>query len=527
MFHLFKKAIADRWHRLSISRQLLIFVNTVLAVLVILFLSMDYRIRMTQHLREKQVALFEEAKIIFEALLQVEESGEHAVQHLLDNICARMNASDSPGHHIAAVWQGRDYQAQSHGHASSEMLAALKGGALETQQFTSVRDDIVVGEFGGTQGTVYVSENRGAIMREIRQLLILQTAAVLLMGAVAAFVANAVLRQLIAKPIRGFVNALQGIADGNLSIIASTRSCKELGYLAEQINIMTQKLHDTAEEHRIHMGKARQIQRHLLPESNGLSGIAVAELFEPTEEVGGDYYDVIPLPEQKYLLCLADVTGHGVPAAMAATVIKSLVLEAIQFTTSPAEILTRINRRYAEIIMPGYFATMVVLVVDTKHLTVSYANAGHEPPFIQQHGQPVERLLTGGLILGVDEEVYYDEETRSVALGTRVLLVSDGVTEAFDPEENQFGTERISEALQKLSVDCDINEFVQNLKSQLAQFRGARPAFDDTTLLIVELQAPTGDELRPNSIGSRDGMAEPGDRMQASSCSSVDSTGFN
>ncbi|MCA9158113.1 MAG: SpoIIE family protein phosphatase [Planctomycetales bacterium] len=495
MFHLFKKAIADRWHRLSISRQLLIFVNTVLTVLVVLFLSMDYRIRMSQHLHEKQVALSEEAKTIFESFLHVEKIGGNAIQHLLDNICARMNASDSPGHHIAAEWQGREYQAQSHGHASSEMMAALKGGKTETQQASLIRDRIVVGEFRGTQGAVYVSEDRGAIVGEIRHLLILQTVAVLLMGTAAAFVVNAVLRQLIAKPIRGFVNALQSVADGNLTVIASTRSCKELGYLADQINVMTKKLRNTAQDHRVHMEKARQIQRHLLPKSNGLSGIAVADLFEPAEEVGGDYYDVIPLPEQKYLLCLADVAGHGVPAAMAATVIKSLVLEAIQFTTSPAEMLTRINRRYAEIIMPGHFATMVVLVIDTINMTLSCASAGHEPPFIQQSGLPVERLLTGGLVLGVNEEVCYDEETRSVAMGTRVLLVSDGVTEAFDPEDNQFGTERISEALQELSADCDINDVVQNLKSRLSKFRGTRPAFDDTTLLAVELQMPAEVEL--------------------------------
>ncbi|HRX80994.1 MAG TPA: SpoIIE family protein phosphatase, partial [Pirellulaceae bacterium] len=77
----------------------------------------------------------------------------------------------------------------------------------------------------------------------------------------------------------------------------------------------------------------------------------------------------------------------------------------------------------------------------------------------------------------------------------RVLLVSDGVTEAFDPEDNQFGTERISEALQELSADCDINDVVHNLKSRLSKFRGTRPAFDDTTLLAVELQTPTNDEL--------------------------------
>jgi len=93
------------------------------------------------------------------------------------------------------------------------------------------------------------------------------------------------------------------------------------------------------------MKKAQDIQQHLRPAHGEIEGIKTAELFEPADDVGGDYCDVISLNEHQCLLCLADVSGHGVPAAMAATVIKAFVLEAIEVTSSPAEILNRINRR--------------------------------------------------------------------------------------------------------------------------------------------------------------------------------------
>jgi sigma-B regulation protein RsbU (phosphoserine phosphatase) len=120
---------------------------------------------------------------------------------------------------------------------------------------------------------------------------------VLLLGGITAFVVSAVLRQLIAKPIQGFVSALRSVAAGDLSVIARTRSCRELSYLADQINSMTEALDHAQRDHLVHMEKARQIQQNLRPTVNGLVGIDVAELFEPADDVGGDYYDVIPLSD--------------------------------------------------------------------------------------------------------------------------------------------------------------------------------------------------------------------------------------
>ncbi|MCP4886188.1 MAG: SpoIIE family protein phosphatase, partial [Planctomycetaceae bacterium] len=372
-----------RWHQLPISRQLLVLVNAILFGFVVLFLIVDYRLRMDRHLNEKQIALTEEAKTMYESLLVAEAHGGDAIQDLVDNVCARMNTDDSPGHHIAADWRGLPYQAISHGHASDKMLSAMRLAADSVSTKTKATGSLVVGAFTGPAGTVYISEKRSAVVGATRRSLVLQMFAVLLLGAITAFVVSTVLRQLIAKPIQGLVSALQSVASGDLSVIARTRSCRELSYLADQLNAMTEALDHAQRDHRVHMEKARQIQQNLRPTVNGLVGIDVAELFEPADDVGGDYYDVIPLSDGRYLLCVADVSGHGVPAAMAATLLKAFVSEAAKKSSSPAEILTDVNQRYCEYVMMGHFATMALLVVDPKNRQLTYANAGHEFPFLQ------------------------------------------------------------------------------------------------------------------------------------------------
>ncbi|QDT13451.1 Phosphoserine phosphatase RsbU [Planctomycetes bacterium K23_9] len=475
-----------RWHQLPISRQLLVLVNAILFGFVVLFLVVDYRVRMDRHLNEKQIALTEEAKTMYESLLVAEAHGGEAIQDLVDNVCARMNTDDSPGHHIAADWRGLPYQAVSHGHASDGMLLAMRTAADSKVTRSNATRALVVGAFAGPAGTVYISEKRSAVVGATRRSLLIQMLAVLLLGAIAAFVVSAVLRQLIAKPIQGFVSALRSVAAGDLSVIARTRSCRELSYLADQINSMTEALDHAQRDHRVHMEKARQIQQNLRPAVNGLVGIDVAELFEPADDVGGDYYDVIPLSDGRYLLCVADVSGHGVPAAMAATLLKAFVSEAAKKSSSPAEILTDVNQRYCEYVMMGHFATMTLLVVDPQRRQLTYANAGHELPFLQIGRDTPVRLNVGNLILGVEEDTHYDEDTVELNGSTRIVIVSDGVTEAFDPSEDQYGTDRIEQLMRKVPTST-ARELVEEFESSLDTFRKGRQAFDDTTLLVAQL----------------------------------------
>lgn len=474
------------WKRLPIRRQLMLAVNGLLLMVVVLFLIVGHGLRIRDAKQEKRIALVEEAKTIYESVDAIANRGNESIQQLIDDVCARMNTTESPGHHIAVEWQGSSMQAKSHGRASHDMFQAMRAASRAGSGQPSDSHALVVAKFEGPLGTIYISEAEESVLRNARHELLRQIVAVLLAGALAGLMVNLVLRRVVTKPLRRLVTTLGRIGDGDLDPKAEERSCEELSYLSEQVNAMTKKLAAADRDRRLHMKKARDIQQNLRPTNGKVRGIDTAELFEPADDVGGDYYDVIPLGEYQCLLCLADVSGHGVPAAMAATVIKALVLEAVEVTNSPAEILNRINRRYAEIIIEGHFATMVVVLVDRQKMTLTCSNAGHEHPFIQESGKTVHRLQASDLLLGVDESVTYAEETVPVASGTRIVLVSDGVTEMFDQDETQFGTERVRQVMENSSA-TDVRQLVDDFSEALARFRQSRPPFDDTTLLAAEL----------------------------------------
>lgn len=474
------------WKRLPIRRQLMLAVNGLLLLVVILFLTLGHGLRIRDANQEKRIALVEEAKTIYESVDIIANRGNESIQQLIDNICARMNSSESPGHHIAVEWQGSSMQAKSHGRASHDMFRAMREAGEESGHSPTDSHSLVVAKFAGPRGTIYIAETEESVLRTARQELLRQITAVFVAGALAGLMVHLVLRRVVTKPLRRMVTTLGRIGDGDMGAEADQRSCEELTYLSEQINEMRIKLAEADRDRRFHMKKARDIQQYLRPTNGTVKGIKTAELFEPADDVGGDYYDVIPLDEHQCLLCLADVSGHGVPAAMAAAVIKALVLEATEVTNSPAEILNRINRRYAEIIMEGHYATMVVVLVDRQQMTLTFANAGHELPFIQQPGKPVQRPEASDLLLGVDAEMIFTEETVPVASGTRIVLVSDGVTEMFDPDDNQFGTQRVSQVME-VSSAADIQQLVNDFSEALEKFRRSRPPFDDTTLLAAEL----------------------------------------
>jgi sigma-B regulation protein RsbU (phosphoserine phosphatase) len=183
---------------------------------------------------------------------------------------------------------------------------------------------------------------------------------------------------------------------------------------------------------------------------------------------------------------VADVCGHGVPAAMAATLLKAFVSEAAKRTSSPAEILTEVNQRYCEYVMIGHFATMTLVVIDAIKKRLVYANAGHELPILQHGRDAPRRMDIGDLPLGVEDDTIYAEEEVHLGSNARVVIVSDGVTEAFNPDGDQYGTGRI-EVLMRKNGSTDARGLVEAIAASLEEFRNGRVAFDDTTLLVAQL----------------------------------------
>lgn len=467
------------WNRLPIRRQLLFTVNGLLFLVVVSFLLVDHGLRISDARREKKISLAKEAKTVYESVEAIRNRGEESIQQLLNDVCGRMNTTDSPGHHIAVEWMGKPLQATSHGRASNEMLDSMRA---ENDNDSSQ----VVAKFEGEHGTVFIAESEESVLRGARSELYRQLVALVFVGTLAGITVNIVLRKIVTKPLNRLVEALGQIGAGNLKIEASERSSEELAFLSDHINLMVKSLASADNDRRLHMNKARKIQQNLRPTQEKIYGIEMAELFEPAEDIGGDYYDVIPLNDDKVMLCLSDVSGHGVPAAMAATVVKALVFEALETTFSPAEILERINRRYTQIIVEGHFATMVAMVVDFREMTLTYCNAGQEYPLIVEPQKDIVQFKSSNLILGIDANWSFQQETISISNGTRIILLSDGVTEILDPEGNQFGIERVKQVID-LSRNGPVSHLVDNISKALEKFRRSQPPFDDTTLLAVDV----------------------------------------
>jgi len=186
--------------------------------------------------------------------------------------------------------------------------------------------------------------------------------------------------------------------------------------------------------------EARAIQQALLPKSSPyISGFAISGLSVPARAVGGDWYDFIPFSDGRWGIVLADVSGKGTAAALLMSATRGMLRSLAEACCSPGEVLTRLNKLLVDDFPAGKFVTMVYAVLDPVARTVVFANAGHlRPLFIDQDGEhflEVERGLPLGLGCGD-----YSETTIALSQGSKLIFYSDGITEAENAKNEEFGT---------------------------------------------------------------------------------------
>ena len=204
------------------------------------------------------------------------------------------------------------------------------------------------------------------------------------------------------------------------------------------------------------------------------------------DEVGGDYYDVITLSDGTVLLCVADVTGHGVSAAMATVLLRSLLHTAAESLCCPREILDFANRRFVEATLPGDFATVILVQVDVQSRRLEYASAGHETALLLSPYGERRVLESTGLILGIDADATWESQECDLAQGERLLLVTDGVTETHGPNGTLFGRDRLIELLQNFP-ESSLDEVINRIKHALAAFQQGTVQHDDVTMVLAAL----------------------------------------
>jgi sigma-B regulation protein RsbU (phosphoserine phosphatase) len=236
------------------------------------------------------------------------------------------------------------------------------------------------------------------------------------------------------------------------------------------------------------LATARRIQTSLLPEAPPRFGnYEVAALSVPSREVGGDYYDFITDGRQ-LLIAIGDVSGKGVPAALLMSMLHAGVRTQAGGRQSVSLIASRVNTLMFESTSPERFATFFLCALDHDTGRLVYTNAGHNFPVILRPNGEVECLETGGLLLGVMGDASYDEQSTPIGPGDVLVLYTDGLSEATDPDGAQFGEERVYDVLRACRGQsaAGIREsFVSAVRSHT---RGA-PDQDDLTLIVVKPEA--------------------------------------
>lgn len=474
----------------TIRFRLLVTVNAAMAVLVIAFLILDYRRELTDRLAQKRVALEEEAKTILPAVLRLSRQGPAAVQEFLNAVCGRMRDAQSPQHHIAVRLGDTTIQATAHGRSSPELFRAMEAASRAPRRRAALRDaELVVGSARTPDVVAYVSEDLGVVRRAVLGRSLWRLGGIVALGAVAAAVASAVLLRIVDRPLRRLVDTVGQIAAGNFAARARPFQSAELMSLSEAINGMAASLDETERQRRNEMAKARRIQQHLLPRVAEVPGLELAAVYRPANEVAGDYYDVLRLRDGTWLLCIADVAGHGVPAALSAAMLKGFLLHAVEHHVAPDKLLGFINRRFADASPAGLFASMLLVRWHPDIGSLSYASAGHEPGWHLSADGAARPLEATGLFLGVDPDVTWSARTLPVAPGDRLLLTTDGAAETFNSQQELFGRDRLRRLLVH-GRDTLLEDLLGAVDRELTTHReGAAPA-DDTTIVAVEFVAP-------------------------------------
>jgi sigma-B regulation protein RsbU (phosphoserine phosphatase) len=234
---------------------------------------------------------------------------------------------------------------------------------------------------------------------------------------------------------------------------------------------------------------ASEIQASFLPETCPfLRGWEIAADWHAAREVGGDFYDFIPLGPERLGLVIADVSDKGVPAALFMSLSRTLVRASALDIRSPAKVLQHVNELIMADARSGMFVTMFYGVLNRRTGQFTYASAGHNPPVWWRRAESQMTTLTAkGVVVGVAEDIVLEERQVVVQPGDIVVLYTDGVTEPINGQVEEFGEERLMHTIAEAS-DRPCNELVHLIHDTVSAFVGDQPQFDDYTLVAVKRQ---------------------------------------
>ena len=242
-----------------------------------------------------------------------------------------------------------------------------------------------------------------------------------------------------------------------------------------------QKLMQIQQEIRV----ASEIQKNLLPrEIPSIDGYDIYAVNIPAREVGGDYYDFIKISEAKTAIALGDVSGKGLPASMLMANLQATLRGQLLFCNCAKDCIGRANNLLYKSTDVTKFVTLFFGILDNEKNTLTYCNAGHNEPLFLNKGKK-NKLDKGGVLLSCIEDVEYDEEEISFSTGSVLVIFSDGITEAMNSEEEEFGEERLENVLAQ-NLDKTSKLIAESILEEVHLHVGNNPQSDDITIMIIK-----------------------------------------
>lgn len=505
-------AIIQSMRRWPVGVHLLLAVNVPLAALLAVLMVYEYGNEMDAAILAKEGGLADESVAVQQAVAHLAQ--EHSrtslepIQEFINHVCAKMQESRSPGHTIVVSHNNQTFHSSDHGHlvvdADEALLGAFRSGR---SRFRWHNELIVLGGHDEDGTAVVIAELATNIRRNARLGVLWKLGAVAILALIAAAIVDAVLWRLIRTPLRRLSATVDAVARGEFEMMREFPVGRELQALTRSFNSMSAALAMNEHHRRKELERAREIQQHLLPIGVLVPGLNVCCDFQPAEEVAGDYYDLFPLSNGAWLMVVADVAGHGIPAAMAATLLKALLLCEAEHSHAPEVILGHVNQRIVALLPTGMFITVLLAVwyPDTRRFV--YVNAGHPPGLIWNLQNEFRELSATALPLGIQSDIVYQPSELELEEDERVVWFTDGLVEAFSPAGELFGMNRLQQVIRQQRGGT-----VQGLRDAVLEavrlFAGDAILKDDLTLLVagtdeVRSHRPVGEVNNPLLARSR------------------------
>jgi sigma-B regulation protein RsbU (phosphoserine phosphatase) len=235
------------------------------------------------------------------------------------------------------------------------------------------------------------------------------------------------------------------------------------------------------------METARGIQQSFLPESPPqIEGFELSALNLPARQVGGDFYDFVPISEGKWGIIIADVSGKGVPAALFMALSRTLVRVNVADNPTASQAMQKANHMISQETKMGMFVTLFYAVLTPEKKLLHYINAGHNPPFVvKEDSGDVILLRASGIAMGVIDDVLLEEKVIELGSNDIVVFYTDGITEAINRKSEQFGEKRLIETINRYAA-LPPKDLISRVKDEVFAFAQDQPQFDDFTLVILK-----------------------------------------